>query len=178
MRIQCCLNCINKSSSSSISKPPVQLISMHRPHSSRIASASDNNETKRSSEANLTSEEEPSSSSPRPTVSLALASLQFYKSFISPLLPSVCRYQPSCSSYSVDAYTKFGIWKGTVLTAWRLLRCNPWAGSGYDPATWPPVGLNSIYASESEGPAQVTVTILLVLFYLTVQDLVYELSSL
>lgn len=43
------------------------------------------------------------------------------------------------------AYTVAGAWKGTVLTVWRLLRCNPWASFGYDPPRWPPVGLEAVY---------------------------------
>ena len=44
---------------------------------------------------------------------------------ISPLLPNSCRYVPTCSEYSMEAYKKYGVVKGTVLTAWRLCRCNP-----------------------------------------------------
>lgn len=44
---------------------------------------------------------------------------------ISPLMPKSCRYVPTCSEYSMEAYKKYGVAKGTVLTAWRLCRCNP-----------------------------------------------------
>uniref|UniRef100_R7W995 Uncharacterized protein n=1 Tax=Aegilops tauschii TaxID=37682 RepID=R7W995_AEGTA len=44
---------------------------------------------------------------------------------ISPLLPSSCRYVPTCSEYSMQAYKRYGVAKGTILTAWRLCRCNP-----------------------------------------------------
>ncbi|MCO5607793.1 hypothetical protein L7F22_061994 [Adiantum nelumboides] len=44
---------------------------------------------------------------------------------ISPFMPSSCRFIPSCSEYSMQAYKKYGVLKGTMLTAWRLLRCNP-----------------------------------------------------
>lgn len=44
---------------------------------------------------------------------------------ISPILPNSCRYVPTCSEYSMEAYKKYGVVKGTVLTAWRLCRCNP-----------------------------------------------------
>lgn len=100
---------------------------------------------------------------------IALGMLQFYRQGISPLMPSSCRYLPSCSEYSIASYKKFGrcsvasqaahlqqgagaeahdarqkqrqrdvllcykacclpagVWKGSVLTAWRLMRCNPW----------------------------------------------------
>ncbi|XP_058099298.1 UPF0161 protein At3g09310 isoform X3 [Magnolia sinica] len=55
---------------------------------------------------------------------------------ISPLLPSSCRYVPTCSEYSMQAYKKYGVAKGTILTAWRLCRCNPLGGSGFDPPRW------------------------------------------
>ena len=79
-------------------------------------------------------------------VRAALAMLGFYRNIISPLLPSSCRYLPTCSEYSKEAYREFGVSKGTVLTAWRLLRCNPWGGRGYDPPRWPPPGLEKTFA--------------------------------
>lgn len=74
-------------------------------------------------------------------VKLALSMLHFYKTGISPLMPPSCRFQPTCSSYAVDAYTRYGVTKGTIMTAWRLFRCTPWGDRGYDPAIWPPKGL-------------------------------------
>ncbi|KAK6943652.1 putative membrane protein insertion efficiency factor [Dillenia turbinata] len=55
---------------------------------------------------------------------------------ISPLLPKSCRYVPTCSEYSMQAFEKHGIVRGTGLTAWRLCRCNPLGGSGFDPPRW------------------------------------------
>ncbi|KAA8518914.1 hypothetical protein F0562_016312 [Nyssa sinensis] len=69
-------------------------------------------------------------------VKAALSMLRFYKREISPLLPNSCRYVPTCSEYSMIAYKKYGVVKGTVLTAWRLCRCNPLGGSGFDPPRW------------------------------------------
>ncbi|XP_077232747.1 membrane protein insertion efficiency factor [Tasmannia lanceolata] len=69
-------------------------------------------------------------------VKAALSLLKFYKREISPLLPSSCRYVPTCSEYSMEAYKKYGVAKGTILTAWRLCRCNPLGGSGFDPPRW------------------------------------------
>ncbi|CAM9370934.1 unnamed protein product [Discosporangium mesarthrocarpum] len=66
--------------------------------------------------------------------------IKLYKRELSPLLPPSCRFQPTCSVYAVDAIEKFGPSKGAVLTAWRLMRCNPFAGRGYDPPQWPPPG--------------------------------------
>ncbi|CAN0842179.1 UPF0161 protein At3g09310 [Linum grandiflorum] len=58
-------------------------------------------------------------------VKAALSVLRFYKREISPALPRSCRYVPTCSEYSMIAYNKYGFSKGTILTAWRLCRCNP-----------------------------------------------------
>ncbi len=59
--------------------------------------------------------------------------IMFYKKFISPLTPPVCRYTPTCSTYALQAIKKYGPFKGTWLAVKRILRCNPWGGSGYDP---------------------------------------------
>ncbi|GFQ04783.1 upf0161 protein at3g09310 [Phtheirospermum japonicum] len=69
-------------------------------------------------------------------VKAALSMLKFYKREISPLLPKSCRYVPTCSEYSMIAYKKYGVVKGTILTAYRLCRCNPLGGSGFDPPRW------------------------------------------
>ena len=49
------------------------------------------------------------------------------------MLPRSCKYHPSCSEYAVQAVTRYGILRGTVLAGWRLLRCNPFSMGGYDP---------------------------------------------
>lgn len=56
-----------------------------------------------------------------------------YQRVISPGLPRRCRYEPTCSSYAIQAIAEFGILRGLVLAAWRLLRCNPFSPGGYDP---------------------------------------------
>ncbi len=56
-----------------------------------------------------------------------------YQNFISPFLPSSCRYTPTCSHYAVEALQTHGILKGGWLAAKRIASCNPWGGSGYDP---------------------------------------------
>lgn len=56
-----------------------------------------------------------------------------YQNFISPLLPSSCRYTPTCSHYAVEALQTHGLIKGGWLAAKRIGSCNPWGGSGYDP---------------------------------------------
>lgn len=80
-----------------------------------------------------------------PAVKAAISFLKGYKAVISPLIPPSCRYLPTCSEYGMDAYRKFGLGKGTVLTAWRLMRCNPFGGNGYDPVKWPPPGLEMAF---------------------------------
>lgn len=68
-----------------------------------------------------------------------VSSIGFYKKFISPLLPPACRFVPTCSQYGVQAIQEFGPAKGGLLTAWRIMRCSPFGGKGYDPPKWPPV---------------------------------------
>eukprot|EP00587_Corethron_hystrix_P013399 CAMPEP_0113304282 /NCGR_PEP_ID=MMETSP0010_2-20120614/4369_1 /TAXON_ID=216773 ORGANISM="Corethron hystrix, Strain 308" /NCGR_SAMPLE_ID=MMETSP0010_2 /ASSEMBLY_ACC=CAM_ASM_000155 /LENGTH=190 /DNA_ID=CAMNT_0000158465 /DNA_START=272 /DNA_END=844 /DNA_ORIENTATION=+ /assembly_acc=CAM_ASM_000155 len=62
-----------------------------------------------------------------------------YKNLISPLLPPACRFLPTCSQYGVQAIQEYGEIRGVILTAWRILRCSPFGGKGYDPPRWPPV---------------------------------------
>ena len=45
-----------------------------------------------------------------------------------------CRYQPTCSQYAIDAINKYGAWRGGWRALWRIMRCHPWGGQGYDPA--------------------------------------------
>lgn len=67
-----------------------------------------------------------------PLVWLAKLPILFYRKFISPLFPPTCKYYPTCSSYALEAFEKHGLIKGTVLTGWRILRCNPWSLGGVD----------------------------------------------
>ncbi len=64
---------------------------------------------------------------------LFLIPVYFYRLFISPLLPPSCRYTPTCSAYTVEAVKKHGVFRGGWLSTKRILSCNPWGGSGYDP---------------------------------------------
>ncbi|MBR5988526.1 hypothetical protein SAMN04487850_0918 [Prevotella aff. ruminicola Tc2-24] len=59
--------------------------------------------------------------------------IRFYQICISPLLGPSCRFTPTCSEYAKEAIMKHGPIKGLWLAIWRILRCNPWGGSGYDP---------------------------------------------
>ncbi|MYW63998.1 membrane protein insertion efficiency factor YidD [Streptomyces sp. SID8379] len=61
-----------------------------------------------------------------------LALIKIYQWTISPLLGPVCKYYPSCSHYGFTAIDRHGAIKGTALTAWRILRCNPWSHGGVD----------------------------------------------
>ena len=61
-----------------------------------------------------------------------LGLIKLYQWTISPLLGPVCRYYPSCSHYGYTAIERHGAMKGTALTAWRILRCNPWSPGGVD----------------------------------------------
>lgn len=59
--------------------------------------------------------------------------IKFYQIILSPYIGRSCRFIPSCSQYGIEAIKYFGPFRGTVLTIWRIIRCNPWGGSGYDP---------------------------------------------
>ena len=62
-----------------------------------------------------------------------LGLIRFYKRRISPMLPPSCRFHPTCSEYAYEAVEKYGILRGGRLAIWRILRCNPVGGSGWDP---------------------------------------------
>jgi uncharacterized protein len=64
---------------------------------------------------------------------VAIYILRVYKYTLSPLLPPSCRFTPTCSEYAVDAISKYGFWKGSVLSVKRLVRCHPFCPGGYDP---------------------------------------------
>ena len=66
---------------------------------------------------------------------LAGAPIRAYQRVISPALPRRCKYEPTCSSYALQAIDSYGILRGAVLAGWRLLRCNPFSHGGYDPVT-------------------------------------------
>ncbi|MDZ4122052.1 MAG: membrane protein insertion efficiency factor YidD [Candidatus Cloacimonadaceae bacterium] len=59
--------------------------------------------------------------------------IKIYQSFISPVLPSSCRFSPTCSEYGKEAFQKYNAIKALYLTLWRILRCNPFHPGGYDP---------------------------------------------
>ncbi len=58
--------------------------------------------------------------------------IRFYQIFISPFLGQNCRFYPTCSNYSIQALKEYGLFKGGKLIILRILKCNPWGGSGID----------------------------------------------
>jgi putative membrane protein insertion efficiency factor len=64
---------------------------------------------------------------------VAIALIKLYQKLLSPLFAGSCRFYPSCSNYSIDAFREHGFFKGMYLTAKRILRCNPFFEGGYDP---------------------------------------------
>ncbi|MDY6327259.1 MAG: membrane protein insertion efficiency factor YidD [Bacteroidales bacterium] len=65
--------------------------------------------------------------------SILIGLIRLYQVTLSPLIGRACRYTPTCSNYGIEAIRKHGPVKGTFLTIKRVLSCNPWGGSGYDP---------------------------------------------
>jgi uncharacterized protein len=64
---------------------------------------------------------------------LAVGLIKLYQSTVSKVLPSVCRFQPTCSQYGLEAIKKYGFARGSWLAAKRIIRCNPFSEGGYDP---------------------------------------------
>jgi hypothetical protein len=63
---------------------------------------------------------------------VGVAAVWVYRLTLGAFLGGQCKYHPSCSQYAIDAFKEFGLLKGAVLAAWRLLRCNPWSRGGAD----------------------------------------------
>ena len=59
--------------------------------------------------------------------------IRCYQKYLSPLKSTRCPYIPTCSQYGLEAVQKYGAVKGSILAAWRILRCNPFSKGGYDP---------------------------------------------
>ncbi len=64
---------------------------------------------------------------------LLIGMIKLYQVTLSPFIGRACRYTPTCSNYGIEAIQKHGPFKGFWLTLKRVLSCNPWGGSGYDP---------------------------------------------
>ena len=68
-----------------------------------------------------------------PLAYVLLWGVKAYRLTLSAFIGNACRFQPSCSAYALEAITRHGGLKGGGMALWRILRCNPWGGSGYDP---------------------------------------------
>lgn len=64
---------------------------------------------------------------------LVTAPIVFYRRFLSPLKPPMCRFEPTCSGYALEAIRTRGIFVGGALTTWRICRCQPFCKGGHDP---------------------------------------------
>ena len=62
-----------------------------------------------------------------------IAGVRCYQACLRPILPAVCRFQPSCSEYFIEAVQKYGPLRGAYRGVKRICRCNPWTVGGYDP---------------------------------------------
>jgi putative membrane protein insertion efficiency factor len=71
-----------------------------------------------------------------------LGLIELYRHTLAPLLAGRCRFYPSCSTYALEAVRSHGAFKGSLLAAWRVLRCSPLTGGGIDPVP-PPGGWRS-----------------------------------
>ena len=66
---------------------------------------------------------------------VGVAAVQVWRRTLGLLTPAgTCKYHPSCSLYAIDAFREYGLFRGAVLSTWRLLRCNPWSHGGVDHA--------------------------------------------
>lgn len=72
---------------------------------------------------------------------IALGALAVYRAAISPLVHAIsglgCRFEPSCSEYAREAIAEYGVVRGGAMAMWRIARCNPLGGHGYDPVRAP-----------------------------------------
>ena len=58
--------------------------------------------------------------------------IELYQKYLSPVLGQNCRFHPTCSQYALEALKVHGTWRGSILAVKRIIRCNPWGGSGID----------------------------------------------
>ena len=83
-----------------------------------------------------------------------IAAVRLYQATLSPLIGRQCRFQPTCSNYFIEALERNGLFRGTLLGLWRILRCHPLAGGGYDPVD-APARSGAKGAGETAGRGQV-----------------------
>ncbi len=67
---------------------------------------------------------------------LFIGLVRAYQLLLSPHLGNTCRFHPTCSQYAIEAFRQYGAVRGVILTLYRLGRCHPWGGHGYDPPRW------------------------------------------
>lgn len=67
------------------------------------------------------------------TVTIMTFIIRAYQYVISPYLAPGCRYSPTCSEYSIEAFQRFGFFRGLILSVRRILSCHPWHHGGHDP---------------------------------------------
>ena len=65
--------------------------------------------------------------------SIALATIRFYQRHVSPGVRPACRFSPTCSQYAYESVERYGAVRGSLMSAWRIARCNPLNDGGYDP---------------------------------------------
>lgn len=68
---------------------------------------------------------------------ILIGCIHFYQAAVAPYLPDCCRFTPTCSHYGEEALRVHGFWRGSLLTIWRVLRCQPFCRGGYDPVPPP-----------------------------------------
>lgn len=82
--------------------------------------------------------------------------LRGYKAMISPLLPSACRFSPTCSEYAQEAVARYGAVRGGLKATWRIMRCHPFSAGGFDPVILPekPAGTPTCACEPVEVPGE------------------------
>jgi len=86
----------------------------------------------------------------RPGRAVALGLIKAYQYGVRPMLGPRCRFFPSCSEYTADAITEYGVLRGSAMGAMRLAKCHPWHAGGYDPV--PPRATRSAPAAAQPVP--------------------------
>jgi len=69
----------------------------------------------------------------QPTAWAARGAIRAYQATLGPILPSQCKFTPTCSHYGLESVRRYGTLRGGALTVWRILRCNPFGHGGHDP---------------------------------------------
>ena len=83
----------------------------------------------------------------------AILALRGYQLGISPMLPSACRFYPTCSEYAVQAVARFGVLRGSWLALRRLGRCHPFHPGGFDPVPPPGIADGDVANAAASGAA-------------------------